>query len=232
MKNEEAQRNRLDEQTIKEAAAEALDSLQLDAAVKSVCADGDKWCVQFEAEYSQFCDGFRDQFGKENSFELIREKVKRHVLKQQQNKIRAGVRIRRGKAERGPTPDNLFETAVKAIEGIATQTADLTGEIINQAARLPQTALSVLKDAAQVVNQTSTGESAQSVEQPLARVAIRAGALKSSRKSSTSARQAAAKKSPATRKAKTKTATKRQRTTAKSTAQAGKKKGSGKKRGA
>jgi hypothetical protein len=213
----------------------ATHDLQLDIEVKTIVADGDNWCVQFSTEYSQFCDTFRDQFGKENSFELIREKIKRHILKQQQNKIRAGVRIRRGKQERRAEPATLFETTVKAIGGIAGQTAELTGEIINQASKLPETALKALDETAKVVSTViePTSQSGQSVEQPLARIRIKTAARKTKRKSSSSARKATAKKASKSKKATSKKITSKKKRAAKSTAKPasrpGKKKGGTKK---
>ncbi|HEX8000409.1 MAG TPA: hypothetical protein VF528_18650 [Pyrinomonadaceae bacterium] len=216
MKKEAAQSNQLGEQLIMDAAAAALSDLQLDVEAREVVADGDDWCVRFSTEYSQFCDSFHDQYGKENSFELVREKIKRHILKHQQKKIRAGVRIRRGKTERPAEPPSLFETAAKAFGEVAGQTAGITGEIINQAAKLPETALKVVDEAAKVVSSTigPTGQSGQSVEQPLARVRIKAAAPEPKRKRSTSStRKASSKKSTTTKKA----ASKKKRAAAKST---------------
>jgi hypothetical protein len=237
MKNQEPQHNQLNKQSIKDAAAAALHDLQLDVEAKSVSADGDSWCIQFTAEYSRFCDTFHDQFGKPNSFELVREKVKRHILKQQQNKIRAGVRIRRGKAERPAPPPSLFETTVKAIEGIASQTAAITGEIVSQASSLPETALRTLDEAATAVR-TIVTQPSQPVEsarqQPLARVTVKATAGKAKRKRSagksksvrsSSARKASSKKAPAAKK----TSGRKKRATAKSTSRPSRKRGGTKK---
>lgn len=235
MKKEAPQQpNQLGQQFIMEAAAAALNDLQLEIEAREVVADGEEWCVRFSAEYNQFCDTFHDQYGKENSFELVREKIKRHILKHQQNKIRAGVRIRRGKAERRTEPPSLFETAVKAVSEVAGQTADITGEIINQASRLPETAAKVFDEAAKVVSTTVrlAGQSDESVEQPLARVRIKAAATKSKQKRSTSsARKTSAKKTAASRKSaskKKRAATKpraKSTTKAKPTSQTGKKRG-------
>jgi hypothetical protein len=240
MKKEAAQSNQLGEQLIMDAAAAALSDLQLDVEAREVVADGNDWCVRFSAEYSQFCDSFHDQYGKENSFELIREKIKRHILKHQQQKIRAGVRIRRGKTEQRAQPPSLFETAAKAIGEVAGQTAEITGEIINQAARLPETALKVVDEATKVVGSTigPTSQSVQSVEQPLARVRIKAAATEPKRKRlASSARKASSKKSTASRKAASKkkraavksTAKSATKSTAKPTSRSGKKRGGTKK---
>ncbi len=209
MKTEEPQHTQLDEQLIRDAATAAIHNLQLDIEVKTIVADGEDWCVQFSTEYRQFCDTFRDQFGKENSFELVREKIKRHILKHQQHKIRASVRIRRGKQERRAEPASLFETTVKAIGGLAGQTAELTGEIIKQASKLPETALNVIdetvKAAGTVIEPTS--QPGQSVEQPLARIRVKTAARKTKRKSPSPARKATTKKASTGKKAASKKAT-------------------------
>lgn len=209
MTEEAPPKNPLGEQSIEEAATAAIHDLQLDVEVKEVSAEGDDWCVHFSAEYNQFCDTFRDQFDKENSFELIREKIKRHILKHQQNKIRAGVRIRRGKTERRAEPPSLFETAVKAVGDIAGQTAGIAGEIINQASRLPETALTVADAAAKAAStivEPAGSPPVRGFEQPLARVTIEKSARKTTRKRSSSVSKASskktsAKKTPTTKKA-------------------------------
>ena len=188
MKNEAPNENRLDEQEITKAARAALEDLQLETEVKSVAAEGERWCVQFTADYNQFCDNFRDQFGKANSPELIREKIKRHILKQQQSKIRAGVRVRKVKPQPSAAPDNFLETAWKTIEGVVGQTADAAGEIVNQALGLPQQAL------------TAIAETPSAPPQPLMRVSVKSAARKSTKKSSRSPRKTTRGKGPATRK--------------------------------
>lgn len=227
MKNEAPQQNELDEQVIKEAATAAVHDLQLDAEVKSVSADGERWRIQFTVDYGEFCDSLRDSFGKENSFDLIREKVKRHILKQQQNKIRSGVRIRRGKQERRATSSNLVATAAETIAEVVNQTAVVTGAIFGQAARLPRQALAALADAAETA---ATAEPSpppkRKTEEPLARVTVKTTAGKSSRRSSSPARPATAKKSPATKKA----GSKSKRSAVKATSKSGQKKGRAKKR--
>lgn len=233
MKTEKTEQNKLDEQAITTAAAAALHDLELDIEVKSATADGDEWCVQFTAEYRQFCDTFRDQFGKANSFELIREKIKRHLLKQQQNKIRSNVRVRRGKTEqRRPASDNLLQTALKTIGGAVSQTAEVAGEIIKEASSLPEQALTALADATESISPASAPslQSGQDVEQPLLRVRVKAAA-KSAKKRSTSARKATSKKRPSakkvakktTKKATKKAASKSKRVPAKATSKSVKK---------
>lgn len=215
MKNEEPQQHQLDEQAIREAAAAALLDLQLDVGIESVCADGERWRVQFTAEYHQLCDSFRDRLGKENSFELIREKVKRHLLKQQQSKIRASVRIRRGQPKASPSTGNPLETAVKTIEGIAGQTAGVAGEIISRAVQFPERVLTALDDATQAVLP------AQKAKQPLARVTLKVAAAKTARKSSSAVHKASAKKGRTAKKA----GSKSKLTTAKTAPRSTKKRG-------
>lgn len=226
MKSKATEQNTLDEQAITKAATAALHDLELDIEVKSVLADGDNWCVQFTTEYRQFCDTFRDQFGKENSFELIREKIKRSILKQQQNKIRSGVRYRRGKTEQQrSTSDGLLETALKTIGGAVGQTAEAAGEIIKQASSLPEQALTALADATGGISALSgtSLQSEQGVEQPLARVRVKVAA-KSTAKRKPAARKATSKKGSAAKKAiKKKAASKSKRAPAKSSVKSGKK---------
>ena len=198
---------KLDEQSITEAAEAALSDLQLDAGVASVTADGESWCVRFTADYGQFCDNFQDPFGKENGFQLIREKIKRHLLKQQQNKIRAGVRIRRGKPEPRRPAGNLLETAVKTIGGVASQTAGFAADVINQAMSLPETALRALETAVETVPDTASPAS-EPLRQPappqsLARVQLKMAATESAEKSSRAAHQATPKEGSSSRKAAT-----------------------------
>lgn len=233
MTSKQPEQNRLDEQSISEAAAAALSDLQIDAEAKSVSVSKDKWCIQFTADYNQFCDSFRDRFGKENSFELIREKIKRHILKQQQNKIRSSVRIRRGKPQqqqRQASSDNLLETAVKAIESVASQTAGIAGEVINQASSLPETVLTTLDNASKAVSEISApmGQSVREAKQPLVRLTVKAAAGKATKKSSRSvskgsskkggpAKKAASKRKPAASKSASKPAQKKSRSSKKST---------------
>lgn len=199
--------NRLNEQSIGEAAAAALRGLELDAGVESVRAESDRWCVQFTTEYSQFCDTFRDQFGRENSFELVREKIKRHILKQQQNKIRSNVKIRRGKPQQQPraATDTLLDTALKTIEGIAGQTAITAREIIDRAARLPEQALTMLASAAAETASPILEEArmlSATDGQTLSRVTVKADAGgKSTRKRSAPASKKASKTRATTGKA-------------------------------
>ncbi len=185
MKKEAPNENRLDEQEITRAAQAAVEDLQLEVEVKSVAAEGERWCVQFTADYNQFCDSFRDQFGKANSFELIREKIKRHILKQQQSKIRAGVRVRRAKPKPSASSDSLLETAWKTIEGAVSQTAEAAGEIVNQALSLPEQALTAI---------------AAAPPQTLMRVTVKPAARKATRKSLLSPRKTTGKKAATTRK--------------------------------
>src|SRR5215212_2537961 len=86
----------MDERAINGAAIEAIKDLELDCEIKEVrqLAGKDEWCIQFSGKYGQFCDDFKNQFGKENSASVIREKIKSHLLKQV-SKIRSGTGRRR-----------------------------------------------------------------------------------------------------------------------------------------
>jgi hypothetical protein len=68
----------MDERSVLEAAEAAIEALQVDGGVASVTAPSGKvgWCIQFTDGYGQYCDDFRDEDGKENSFLLRREKIR------------------------------------------------------------------------------------------------------------------------------------------------------------
>jgi hypothetical protein len=72
----------MDAETIKREASEALLDLQLDSTVGDVTQNGKNWCVQFAGDYGQFCDSFQNQFERDNSPRVIREKIKKHLLGQ------------------------------------------------------------------------------------------------------------------------------------------------------
>lgn len=219
MKREATEEIQLDEQSIREAAAAAVTDLQLETEVRKVEADGERWCIQFATDYGQFCDTFRDRFGKTNSFNLIREKIKRHILKQQQNKIRTGVRVRRGKAKPAPSSsDNLVDAAAQTFEGVVESAAEVAGEILNRASRLPETVLTALEAAATAAGPATEPppQPASNRVQPLARITVKADADESTSRSRGSARKASTKKAttPARKKsdgasAKSKSATKK-----------------------
>jgi hypothetical protein len=72
----------MDAETIKREALDAILDLQLDSTVSNVTHSGKNWCVQFEGDYGQFCDSFQNQFERDNSPRVVREKIKKHLLAQ------------------------------------------------------------------------------------------------------------------------------------------------------
>ena len=92
----------MEEKSIKRAAQEAVNDLELDCEVKEVCRspNGDEWCVQFSGSYSQFCDKFQDQFERDNSTSVVREKIKKHLIKQVDKIRRSTGKARRPKTAR------------------------------------------------------------------------------------------------------------------------------------
>jgi hypothetical protein len=72
----------MDAETIKQEALDAILDLQLDSTVSNVTHSGKNWCVQFEGDYGQFCDSFQNQFDRDNSPRVVREKIKKHLLAQ------------------------------------------------------------------------------------------------------------------------------------------------------
>lgn len=133
--------SQLDEQVIRSAAETAVHDLKINCRVEKVSKhprSSDKWCVQFTADYGQFCDEFRSKSGEENSPQLIREKVKSYFLK-----MRKPVRVRRGshKTERGKQGSSSPSAPMEIVGQAIDQTTRLVGEVINQGFDLARSAL-------------------------------------------------------------------------------------------
>jgi hypothetical protein len=144
----------MDERAINGAAIEAIRDLELDCEIKEVCqrADKDEWCIQFSGKYGQFCDSFINQFEKENSPEVIREKVKSYLIKQV-NKIRVTTGRRRKPAvaetsERRETESGILAAPLKLIEDLFDRAAGITGGVIGQASTVAETARDAVADVA------------------------------------------------------------------------------------
>lgn len=150
----------MDEQTIKRAAEDALSDLQLDSEIKTVCESGnkDEWCVQFAGNYGQFCDKFQDQFAKENSPELIREKIKRYLLKQV-SKIRSSSgksRRARGALMADKKRDEEFSlgTTFKMIEEAFDRATQIAGGAVQVASSVAETARDAVTDVTSNIRPT------------------------------------------------------------------------------
>jgi hypothetical protein len=142
----------MDERAINGAAIEAIRDLEIDCEIKEVCQSGDEWCVQFSGKYGQFCDSFKNQFGKESSPQVIREKIKSHLIKVV-NKIRSGTGRRRRPAasERSESREaegGLLTAPLKVVEEVFERVAGIAGIAINQASTIAESARDVVADVA------------------------------------------------------------------------------------
>lgn len=142
----------MDERVINGAAIEAVKDLEVECEIKDVCRSGDEWCIEFSGKYGHFCDEFKNQFGEENSSQLIREKIKSHLIKQV-NKIRSSTGRRRkpmvGDAgESGEAGSDLLTAPLQMIGEMFGRATGIAGEVIGQAAAVAETAREAVADAA------------------------------------------------------------------------------------
>jgi hypothetical protein len=148
----------MDERAINGAAIEAIRDLELDCEIKEVCqrGSGDEWCIQFSGKYGQFCDSFMNQFEKESSPEVIREKIKGYLIKQV-NKIRITTGRRRKPAvadagEKREPESGILAAPLKLIEELFDRAVAVTGGAIGQASTVAETARDAVADAAANIN--------------------------------------------------------------------------------
>jgi hypothetical protein len=144
----------MDERAINGAAIEAINDLQLDCEIKDVCksGDGDEWCIQFSGKYGRFCDGFKNQFEKESSSEVMREKIKSYLIKQV-NKIRRTTGRRRkptvgDTSEKREPESSIFSAPLKIIEELFDRAVGITGGVVSQASAVAETARDAVADVA------------------------------------------------------------------------------------
>jgi hypothetical protein len=136
----------MDAETIKREAREALLDLKLDSNVSNITQSGKNWCVHFEGDYGQFCDSFQNQFERDNSARVIREKIKKHLLGQiTQLRNKGGRRTTKkgfDDAERRNVTE-LFQEAVsettRAIGEAIDRTLGVTGATIKAAGDVAET---------------------------------------------------------------------------------------------
>lgn len=175
----------MDEQAINNAAAEAVNNLELDCEVKDVCrsSKGSGWCIQFSGKYGQFCDEFQDQFGKENSAQVIREKIKSHLLKQV-TKIRSST----GKSRRPrPSPKDepqaqstLMSAPLEMIGEVFNRATQIAGSVVGQAAGVAEAARETVSNMADNIGPVTVeiGGAARAEEsrpsRPIARKSVKA----------------------------------------------------------
>jgi hypothetical protein len=129
----------VEEKLIKRAAQEAVNDLELDCEVKEICRspNGDEWCVQFNGSYSQFCDKFQDQFEQDNSPLVMREKLKRHLLKQVDKIRRSTGKTRRARSKPADAPQagsNLLTAPLKMIGDVLGSASQVAGDVMERAA--------------------------------------------------------------------------------------------------
>jgi hypothetical protein len=144
----------MDEGAINGAAIEAIKDLEIDCEIKEVRqpAGGDEWCIQFSGKYGQFCDEFKNQFGEESSHQVIREKIKSHLIKQV-SKIRSGTGRKRQPAVSETdgsreTEDGILAAPLKMVGEVFDRLAGITGIVISQATTAAETAREAVADAA------------------------------------------------------------------------------------
>jgi hypothetical protein len=126
------------ENSIKRAAQEAVNDLELECEVREICRSpsGDEWCVQFSGNYSQFCDKFQDQFEKDNSSLVAREKIKRHLLKQVEKIRRSTGKTRRPKAKddaHAEGASGILSAPLKMIGDVLGGATQIAGGVIDSA---------------------------------------------------------------------------------------------------
>jgi hypothetical protein len=144
----------MDERVINGAAIEAIKDLELDCEIKEVrqAGSGNEWCIQFSDKYGQFCDKFENQFGEESSHQVIREKIKSHLIKQI-TKIRSGTGRKRKSAvsetnESRQPESGILATPLKMIGEVLGRASGIAGEVINQASTLAEAARDTVSEAA------------------------------------------------------------------------------------
>ena len=144
----------MDERAINGAAIEAIRDLELDCEIKEVRQAGSEqeWCIQFSGKYGQYCDDFKNQFGKESSPQVIREKIKSHLIKQV-NKIRSGTGRKRKSAvsatdESRQPEGGILAEPLKMIGEVFGRASGIAGIVIDQASTLAEAARDTISEAA------------------------------------------------------------------------------------
>jgi hypothetical protein len=143
----------MDAETIKREALDAILDLALDLTVRDVTHNGHNWCVHFAGDYGQFCDSFQNQFERDNSPRVIREKIKKHLLGQvTQLRNKGGRRAtKKGFDDEGaPNVTELFQEAI-------AQTTSVIGEAIDRTFGLTSAGIKAAGDVAETIG-TGTAE--------------------------------------------------------------------------
>jgi hypothetical protein len=192
----------MDERAINGAAIAAINDLQLDCEIKEVCksAGGDEWCIQFSGKYGQFCDGFKNQFEKESSAEVIREKIKGYLIKQV-NKIRTttGRRRRPAVADTGKErqqESSILAAPLKLVEELFDRATSMAGGVVSQASSVAEAARETVADVAANISPVTI-----EVRSTTRAVKKRASARSTAKKASKAGKAAPAKAKKATKRA-------------------------------
>jgi hypothetical protein len=188
----------MDERAVNGAAIQAINDLQLDCEIKDVCKspDGDEWCIQFSGKYGQFCDGFKNQFEKESSTEVMREKIKGYLIKQVNKISRTTGRRRRPAVVDAPEnrePESgILSAPLKIIQDLFDNAVSIAGGVASQASAAAETARDVVSDVASNIPPVTitVGSTARKVEKRPAATAARK-AVKATKATSAKAKKAA-----------------------------------------
>ncbi len=188
----------MDAETIKREALDAILDLALDSTVSDITHNGKNWCVQFAGDYGQYCDSFQNQFERDNSPRVIREKIKKHLLGQiTQLRNKAGRRATKKDFDDGGERNvaELFQEAI-------TETTRAIGEVIDRTLGMTDRGIK----AASEVAETITGGTAEMIRPEVRRAPRESASDKSAQKE----RRGGAKKKAAAKSAsKSKRATKK-----------------------
>ena len=143
----------MDERVINGAAIEAINDLDIECEIKEVRkgAEKDEWCIQFSGKYGQLCDVFQNQFGKENSPQVIREKIKSHLINQV-TRIRSNTGRRRKPVaadalENRESAGGLLAEPLKLMGEVLGRATGLAGDVISRASEVAETARTTLAAA-------------------------------------------------------------------------------------
>jgi hypothetical protein len=142
----------MDERAINGAAIEAIHDLEMDCEIREVCkgSEADEWCVQFSGKYGSFCDKFRNQFGQENSPEVMREKIKSYLIKQVA-KIRSSTGRKRkpaaGAGEGRDSASRMLTEPLKLAGEVLSRATGMATQVVSQASSVAETARATLSAA-------------------------------------------------------------------------------------
>ncbi|HEY0379313.1 MAG TPA: hypothetical protein VGC87_20525 [Pyrinomonadaceae bacterium] len=151
----------MDERAVNAAAIEAIHDLAVDCEIKQVCKGSDEgeWCVQFSGKYGQFCDNFQNQFGQENSPEVMREKIKAFLIKQVA-KIRGNTGRKRkpaaGAREDREPSGGLLTEPLKLVGEVLSRATGMATQVVSQASAVAETTRATLSAADLVGTEPAT----------------------------------------------------------------------------